>query len=106
MSDDGEETDTLSSLPSGVERGPGVGETRPPSFHGGPSRLETADTADSIIREFDDTESSITSVSQIGRRQRHHGQGKTVIIIGRINRLIVDVLKEGECPCTGAEPSS
>ena len=76
VSDDGEETDTLSSLPSGVERGPGVGETRPPSFHGGASRLETADTADSIIREFDDTESSITSVSQIGRRQRHHGPGK------------------------------
>ena len=24
------------SIPPGVERGPGVGETRPPSFHGGP----------------------------------------------------------------------
>merc|ERR1719422_2222603 len=78
VSDDGAsncDTETLSSLPPGVERGPGVGETRPPSFHGGPgpasSRLDAADTADSIIREFDDTESSITSVSQIGRRQRH-----------------------------------
>ena len=69
------DTDTLSSLPPGVERGHGVGETRPPSFHGGPvsSRLDAADTADSIIREFDDTESSITSVSQIGRQQRRHG---------------------------------
>merc|ERR1719427_233652 len=28
-------TETLSSLPPGVERGPGVGETRPPSFQGG-----------------------------------------------------------------------
>ena len=52
-----------------------MGETRPPSFHGGPvSRLDAADTADSIIREFDDTESSITSVSQIGRRR--HGNGR------------------------------
>merc|ERR1719192_56883 len=80
VSDDGAshcDTDTLSSLPPGVERGPGVGETRPPSFHGGPvtSRLDAADTADSIIREFDDTESSITSVSQIGRR-RHGGGGR------------------------------
>merc|ERR1719481_2246343 len=78
VSDDGAsncDTDTLSSLPPGVERGPGVGETRPPSFHGGPvSRLDAADTADSIIREFDDTESSITSVSQIGRRR--HGNGR------------------------------
>merc|ERR1719400_1766333 len=64
------DTETLSSLPPGVERGPGVGETRPPSFHGPvTSRLDAADTADSIIREFDDTESSITSVSQIGRRR-------------------------------------
>merc|ERR1719481_1918103 len=81
VSDDGAsncDTETLSSLPPGAERGPGVGETRPPSFHGGPgpasSRLDAADTADSIIREFDDTESSITSVSQIGRRR--HGNGR------------------------------
>merc|ERR1719412_3451694 len=79
VSDDGAshcDTDTLSSLPPGVERGPGVGETRPPSFHGGPvtSRLDAADTADSIIREFDDTESSITSVSQIGRRRGEVGR--------------------------------
>merc|ERR550517_2166841 len=79
VSDDGTsncDTETLSSLPPGVERGPGVGETRPPSFHGGPgtSRLDAAETADSIIREFDDTESSITSVSQIGRRRGELGR--------------------------------
>merc|ERR1719242_1204558 len=79
VSDDGTsncDTETLSSLPPGAERGPGVGETRPPSFHGGPvtSRLDAADTADSIIREFDDTESSITSVSQIGRRRGDVGR--------------------------------
>ena len=79
VSDDGTsncDTETLSSLPPGAERGPGVGETRPPSFHGGPvtSRLDAADTADSIIREFDDTESSITSVSQIGRRRGEVGR--------------------------------
>merc|ERR1719233_2759096 len=69
------DTDTLSSLPPGAERGPGVGETRPPSFHGGPisNRLDSVDTANSIAREFDDTESSITSVSQVG--QRRHGGG-------------------------------
>jgi len=83
------DTDTLSSLPPGVERGHGVGETRPPSFHGGPvsSRLDAADTADSIIREFDDTESSITSVSQIGRQQRRHGPGRMPLHGGRAQQL-------------------
>merc|ERR1719445_2188598 len=72
------DTDTLSSLPPGAERGPGVGETRPPSFHGGPisGRLDSVDTANSIAREFDDTESSITSVSQVGQRRRHGGGGR------------------------------
>ena len=80
-------TDTLSSLPPGAERGPGVGETRPPSFHGGPisSRLDSVDTADSIAREFDDTESSITSVSQIGRRR--HGGGGRMPLHGRTQQL-------------------
>merc|ERR1719427_1022967 len=80
-------TETLSSLPPGVERGPGVGETRPPSFHGGPisSRLDSVDTADSIAREFDDTESSITSVSQIGRRR--HGGGGRMPLHGRTQQL-------------------
>merc|ERR1719431_158466 len=92
VSDDGTsncDTETLSSLPPGGERGPGVGETRPPSFHGGPgtSRLDAADTADSIIREFDDTESSITSVSQIGRRQRRHGAGRMPLHGGRAQQL-------------------
>merc|ERR1719507_1303100 len=83
------DTDTLSSLPPGVERGHGVGETRPPSFHGGPvsSRLDAADTADSIIREFDDTESSITSVSQIGRQQRRHGAGRMPLHGGRAQQF-------------------
>merc|ERR1719268_255025 len=78
-------TDTLSSLPPGAERGPGVGETRPPSFHGGPisSRLESVDTTNS--REFDDTESSITSVSQIG--QRRHGTGGRMPLHGRTQQL-------------------
>jgi len=80
-------TDTLSSLPPGAERGPGVGETRPPSFHGGliSNRLDTVDTADSIAREFDDTESSITSVSQIGRRR--HGGGGRMPLHGRTQQL-------------------
>merc|ERR1719466_301596 len=80
-------TDTLSSLPPGAERGPGVGETRPPSFHGGPisSRLDSVDTADSIAREFDDTESSITSVSQVG--QRRHGGGGRMPLHGRTQQL-------------------
>ena len=80
-------TDALSSLPPGAERGPGVGETRPPSFHGGPisSRLDAADTADSIAREFDDTESSITSVSQMGRRR--HGATGRMPLHGRTQQL-------------------
>ena len=73
------------SIPPGVERGPGVGETRPPSFHGGPpTQLDAGGWPDETGTElessqhptdtFDDTESSITSVSQIGRRkhERHH----------------------------------
>ena len=32
----GSHGDSESIPPPGVERGPGVGETRPPSFHGGP----------------------------------------------------------------------
>merc|ERR1719481_894880 len=80
------DTDTLSSLPPGAERGPGVGETRPPSFHGGPisGSLDSVDTANSIAREFDDTESSITSVSQVG--QRRHGGGR-MPLHGRTQQL-------------------
>merc|ERR1719481_475684 len=80
------DTDTLSSLPPGAERGPGVGETRPPSFHGGPisGSLDSVDTANSIAREFDDTESSITSVSQVG--QRRHGGGR-MPLHGRAQQL-------------------
>merc|ERR1719431_1244728 len=81
------DTDTLSSLPPGAERGPGVGETRPPSFHGGPisNRLDSVDTANSIAREFDDTESSITSVSQMGRRR--HGATGRMPLHGRAQQL-------------------
>merc|ERR1719422_1440757 len=80
------DTDTLSSLPPGAERGPGVGETRPPSFHGGPisGRIDSVDTANSIAREFDDAESSITSVSQVG--QRRHGGGR-MPLHGRAQQL-------------------
>ena len=83
------DTDTLSSLPPGAERGPGVGETRPPSFHGGPicSRLDSVDTANSIAREFDDTESSITSVSQVGQRRHGGGGGGRMPLHGRAQQL-------------------
>merc|ERR1719319_148468 len=66
-------SEVLSSLPPGVERGPGVGETRPPSFHGGAGAplgpSEGAFQGDSYDGGFDDTESGITSVSQVGRRR-------------------------------------
>merc|ERR1719206_1453160 len=83
------DADTLSSLPPGAERGPGVGETRPPSFHGGPisSRLDSVDTANSIAREFDDTESSITSVSQVGQRRHGGGGGGRMPLHGRAQQL-------------------
>ena len=67
----------------GAERGPGVGETRPPSFHGGQTAAPgEVGVGGSLVQEgsdgfdpgFDDTESGITSVSQIGRR-RPGGQG-------------------------------
>ena len=44
---------------SGLERGPGVGQTRPPSFHGPRNNM--------MVHQDDldeDTESAITSVSQ------------------------------------------
>ena len=47
---------------SGLERGPGVGQTRPPSFHGGRSHQN-------VIYD-DDTESAITSVSQQAENMR------------------------------------
>ena len=67
---------------SGLERGPGVGQTRPPSFHGPRSNVLMQDDPD------EDTESAITSVSQQaanmrsrrnrmpnGGNHRHHGRG-------------------------------
>ena len=65
---------------SGLERGPGVGQTRPPSFHGPRNNVLMQDDPD------EDTESAITSVSQQaanmrsrrnrmpnGGSHRHHG---------------------------------
>merc|ERR1719219_2319699 len=84
------QSDALSSLPPGAERGPGVGETRPPSFHGGQTAAPgEVGVGGSLVQEgsdgfdpgFDDTESGITSVSQIGRR-RPGGQGNRMPLHG------------------------
>jgi len=87
LSDTGSHGDSESIPPPGLERGPGVGETRPPSFHGGPpNSTHTGATGgpwqpdpngsdNERTDTFDDTESSITSVSQIGRRKHHRRQG-------------------------------
>ncbi len=55
----------ISEAISGLERGPGVGQTRPPSFHGPRIMLEL---------DQDDSESAITSVSQqaANLRSRNH----------------------------------
>ena len=62
----------------GAERGPGVGETRPPSFHGGQTAAPGEGGVVGSLGQtgsegfdpgFDDTESGITSVSQVGRRR-------------------------------------
>ena len=88
------QSDALSSLPPGkdlsffemscihilgAERGPGVGETRPPSFHGGQTAAPVEGgvvggslgqtSSEGFDPGFDDTESGITSVSQVGRRR-------------------------------------
>ena len=78
---DGDETETTTEtnssialpLPPGLERGAGVGETRPPSFRGGHVDVDDED------EDYDDSESAITSVSQAAerrraeqQRQRHH----------------------------------
>merc|ERR1719427_2146961 len=82
LSDNGSHGDS-ESIPPGVERGPGVGETRPPSFHGGAANTAVTspgwppeDGSDNERTDtFDDTESSITSVSQIGRRKPNQRRG-------------------------------
>ena len=78
-------TETLSSLPPGVERGPGVGETRPPSFHGGGVGAGAGEGEPG--REFEDTESSITSVSQIGRRRQGGQQARMPLHGGRAHQV-------------------
>merc|ERR1719193_2033622 len=79
LSDSGSQCGT-DSIPPGIERGPGVGETRPPSFHGGQATQINIEWPEDAVADidvnqtdtFDDTESSITSVSQIGHRK--HGR--------------------------------
>jgi hypothetical protein len=72
-------SDSVALPPPGLERGPGVGETRPPSFRGGANNreqlgIETESTLSSHPAPsedfFDDTESSITSVSQAAAERR------------------------------------
>lgn len=80
--------------PPGLERGPGVGETRPPSFHGGRNVRQDFDsfadgeTADSDVltpSQVDDdfdTESSITSVSQAAENRRRRMGSKPARLPG------------------------
>merc|ERR550519_2756956 len=118
LSDSGSQCGT-ESIPPGAERGPGVGETRPPSFHGGPPDASwgssvtggegdwpaggaggeaTCSETDSEVgarrqggggEVFDDTESSITSVSQIGRRRHQDNRqgGRMPLHGGRTAQL-------------------
>lgn len=118
LSDSGSQCGT-ESIPPGAERGPGVGETRPPSFHGGPPDASwgssvtggegdwpaggaggeaTCSETDSQVgarrqggggEVFDDTESSITSVSQIGRRRHQDNRqgGRMPLHGGRTAQL-------------------
>ena len=66
---------------SGLERGPGVGQTRPPSFHGGRS-----DRANNVIYHRDDqdidTESAITSVSQQAENMRNSSRRPRIMSNG------------------------
>ncbi|XP_059085954.1 segment polarity protein dishevelled homolog DVL-3-like isoform X2 [Tigriopus californicus] len=89
------ETDSsISGLPPpGIERGPGVGETRPPSFHGGILAPEDLTESESILSTrqetddlFDDTESSITSVSQAAADRRRHDIGRRMRTSGPSSR--------------------
>merc|ERR1719187_2081304 len=90
------QSDALSSLPPGAERGPGVGETRPPSFHGGQTNVpgeagvvgslgQTA--SEDFDQGFDDTESAITSVSQVGRRRPGGQSGRMPLQGNRAHQL-------------------
>merc|ERR1719278_1346179 len=90
------QSDALSSLPPGAERGPGVGETRPPSFHGGqtvaPGEGGIVGSLGQTGSEgfdpgFDDTESGITSVSQVGRRRPGGQSGRMPLQGNRAHQL-------------------
>ncbi len=57
------------------ERGHGVGQTRPPSFHGGPRGMvvgggDVEDQVDEMVDDFPDSESAFTSVSQQAEKQK------------------------------------
>merc|ERR1719347_1551433 len=91
------QSDALSSLPPGAERGPGVGETRPPSFHGGQTVVPVEGGvvggslgqtgSDGFDPGFDDTESGITSVSQVGRRRPGGQSGRMPLQGNRAHQL-------------------
>merc|ERR1719278_1195164 len=90
------QSDALSSLPPGAERGPGVGETRPPSFHGGqtvaPGEGGIVGSLGQTGSEgfdpgFVDTESGITSVSQVGRRRPGGQSGRMPLQGNRAHQL-------------------
>merc|ERR550519_934135 len=90
------QSDALSSLPPGAERGPGVGETRPPSFHGGQTAAPgEGGVVGSLVQTgsegfdpgFDDTESGITSVSQVGRRRPGGQSGRMPLQGNRAHQL-------------------
>merc|ERR1719239_1408325 len=90
------QSDALSSLPPGAERGPGVGETRPPSFHGGQTAAPGEGGVVGSLGQtgsegfdpgFDDTESGITSVSQVGRRRPGGQSGRVPLQGNRAHQL-------------------
>merc|ERR1719300_1374862 len=90
------QSDALSSLPPGAERGPGVGETRPPSFHGGQTAAPGEGGVVGSLGQtgsegfdpgFDDTESGITSVSQVGRRRPGGQSGRMPLQGNRAHQL-------------------
>lgn len=109
LSDSGSQCGT-ESIPPGVQRGPGVGETRPPSFHGGPPDTpwnggEATCTESEARGGFDDTESSITSISQVGRRRQDRDRGR-MPLHGRAQQLRPQAAGRGFCNETSSVLSS
>ena len=61
------------STMSGIERGPGVGQTRPPSFHSNRNNMPQHmdhHNVHHVLEDTEDTESAITSVSQQAANMR------------------------------------